>query len=252
MRILVILPTYNEAENVLSLVEQILAHGENIEVLVVDDNSPDGTGEIVARAGEGNPHLHLLRRPGKLGLGGAYLTGFQFAIDYGYDLIFTMDCDHSHNPQYLPDFIRAMQDNDMVIGSRYIPGGGIENWPRHRQILSSFANFYARTLLRLHVRDCTSGYRCYRRVVLESVDLFSIRSSGYSFLEEFVWRVQRAGFSIGEVPILFVQRTAGVSKIDSSEIYRAAWHVLRNGLFPPRTVPKKSRTKKNGERPNRD
>ncbi len=252
MRILVILPTYNEAENVLSLVEQILAHEADIDVLVVDDNSPDGTGEIVARAGEANPHLHLLRRPGKLGLGGAYLSGFRFAMDHGYDLIFTMDCDHSHDPRYLPDFLIAMRDHDLVIGSRYIRGGGIDNWPWHRQILSRFANLYARFLLRLPVRDCTSGYRCYRRVVLESVDAFSIRSSGYSFLEEFVLRVHRAGFSIGEVPIVFVQRTAGVSKIDSSEIYRAAWHVLRSAVFPPRVSPSKPRTPEQDERPNLD
>jgi hypothetical protein len=127
----------------------------------------------------------------------------------------------------------AMHDHDMVIGSRYVPGGCIENWPYHRQLLSAFANSYARALLRLPVHDCTSGYRCYSRKVLQAVDPFSIRASGYSFLEEMVWRVHRAGFRIGEIPIVFVQRTAGVSKIDSSEIYRAAWHVLRTALLPP-------------------
>jgi len=183
-RILIILPTYNEAENVIALATEVLAQDSRIEVLVVDDNSPDGTGEIVAGAKQNMPRLHLLSRPGKLGLGTAYLAGFRYGLDNGFDLVFTMDCDFSHNPKYLPTMLSAMQTNDMVIGSRYVPGGGIENWPWHRRLLSAFANFYARTLLRLEVRDCTAGYRGYTREVLETVDPFRIRSSGYSFLEE--------------------------------------------------------------------
>ncbi len=233
MRRLVVLPTYNEAANVLPLVAAVLTEDASLDVLVVDDGSPDGTGDLVAREQTNDRRIHLLRRPGKLGLGSAYLAGFRFGLDQGYDCVLTMDCDHSHSPRYLPAILQAMREHDMVIGSRYVPGGSIENWPAHRQTLSAFANLYARTLLRLPVNDCTSGYRCYTREVLETVDPFSIRASGYSFLEEMVWRVHRCGFRIGEVPIVFVQRNAGVSKIDSSEIYRAAWHVLRTAVFPP-------------------
>jgi dolichol-phosphate mannosyltransferase len=233
-RKLVILPTYNEAPNVLDLSREVLAAADTIDVLVVDDNSPDGTGDLVARAAQTESRLRLLARPRKLGLGTAYLAGFRFALEHGYDCAITMDCDRSHNPRYLPAMLAAMERHDLVIGSRYAPGGGILNWPRHRVLLSAFANSYARVLLRLPIRDCTSGFRCYRRLVLETVDPWSVRSSGYSFLEEMAWRVYRCGFRIGEIPILFEQRVAGKSKIDSSEIYRAAWHVLATALRPPR------------------
>ncbi len=231
MRALVILPTYNEADNVLPLSGEILAKDASIEVLVVDDNSPDGTGDLVQGAQPEEPRLHLLRRPSKLGLGSAYLAGFRYALERGYQRVLTMDGDRSHNPRYIPEILAAMADHDMVIGSRYVPGGGIASWPWHRRILSAFANFYTRTLLKLPVRDCTSGYRCYSREALETVDPFQIRSSGYSFLEEMAWRVHRCGFRIGEIPILFEERKAGASKIDSSEIYLAAWHVLSTALW---------------------
>jgi dolichol-phosphate mannosyltransferase len=236
MRTLVILPTYNEAENVATMVEQVLAQSPDVDVLVVDDNSPDGTSAIVGKLRETEPRLQLLTRAAKLGLGTAYLAGFHFALDHDYGRMLTMDCDGSHNPAYIPAILDAMATNDVVVGSRYVPGGGIENWPAHRRALSWFANAYARLLLRVPIGDCTSGYRCYSRRVIEGVEPFSIRSSGYSFLEEMVWRVHHAGFRIGEIPIVFVQRTLGVSKIDSTEIYRAAWHVLRTACFPP-TVP---------------
>jgi dolichol-phosphate mannosyltransferase len=232
-RVLVITPTYNEADNVLALTADVLFQDPCIEVLVVDDNSPDGTGDLVEGAQKEEARLHLLRRPGKLGLGTAYLAGFKYGLEHGFDHIFTMDCDFSHNPKYLGEMLNALNHHDMVIGSRYVPGGGVENWPLHRRLLSAFANFYARTLLRLKVRDCTAGYRGYRREVLETVDPFQIRSSGYSFLEEMAWRVTRCGFSIGEIPIIFEQRKAGSSKIESSEIYLAAWYVLSTALKPP-------------------
>jgi dolichol-phosphate mannosyltransferase len=226
MRAVVILPSYNEAENVLPLSADVLSRDASLEVLVVDDNSPDGTGDLVDKAREDEPRLHLLRRPGKLGLGSAYLAGFREALVRGADLVLTMDCDYSHHPRYLPGMLQAMEQADMVIGSRYVPGGGVENWALRRRLLSRFANFYTRVLLRLPVRDCTAGFRCYRREVIERVDPFTIESSGYSFLEEMVWRVHRHGFRIREIPIVFEDRTRGDSKIDSSEIYRAAWHVL--------------------------
>jgi dolichol-phosphate mannosyltransferase len=226
MRAVVILPSYNEAENVLPLSADVLSRDPEIEVVVVDDNSPDGTGDLVEEARRSEPRLHLLRRPGKLGLGSAYLAGFRFALDLGAELVLTMDCDYSHHPRYLPAVLAAAKQADMVIGSRYVPGGGVSNWPLPRRLLSRFANAYTRVLLRVPVHDCTAGFRCYRREVLERVDAFSIATSGYSFLEEMVWRVHRAGFRIAEVPIVFEDRTLGVSKIDHTEIYRAAWHVF--------------------------
>jgi len=232
-RALVVLPTYNEAENVLQISSEVLATDPAVEVLVVDDSSPDGTGDLVRGALPTEPRIHLLERPGKLGLGTAYLAGFRYGLDEGYDRVFTMDCDGSHNPKYLPGMLAAMDSCDVVIGSRYVKGGGILNWPAHRRALSAFANFYARTLLRLPVRDCTAGFRGYSRRVLETVEPFAIRASGYSFLEEMAWRVARCGFRIVEIPIVFEQRRAGASKIDSSEIYLAALHVLKTALRPP-------------------
>ena len=228
-----VLPTYDEAENILPLCEEVLAVAPGIEVLVVDDASPDGTGELVAHRAWTEPRLHLLRRPGKLGLGTAYLAGFRYGLDHDFDQIFTMDADFSHNPRYIPQMLEAMERYDVVIGSRYVPGGGIENWPLFRRVLSAFANFYARALLRLPVRDCTAGFRCYSAEVLSTVEPFGIKASGYSFLEEMAFRVCRCGFRVGEIPIVFENRRSGSSKIDSPEIYRAAWHVLATALFPP-------------------
>ena len=230
MRAIVILPSYNEALNVLPLSADVLSRDASLEVLVVDDNSPDGTGDLVAEAARSEPRLHLLRRPGKLGLGSAYLAGFRYALDHGADLVLTMDCDYSHHPRYLPAMLAAMRDADMVIGSRYVPGGGVLNWALRRRLLSRFANFYTRLLLGVPVRDCTAGFRCYSRQVLLDVDPFSIRSSGYAFLEEMVWLVHSHGYRIAEIPIVFEDRTRGDSKIDSREIYRAAWNVLTNAL----------------------
>ena len=234
MRALVVLPTYNEAENVLLLAEEVFRQAPEVEILVVDDASPDGTGDMVEEKGREEARLHLLRREGKLGLGTAYLAGFRYGLDHGYDMVLTMDCDFSHHPRYLPNVLAGMADHDMMIGSRYVPGGGVANWPLHRRFLSRFANLYTRILLRLPVKDCTAGFRCYHRRVLEHVDPFGVKSSGYSFLEEMVMRVHRAGFRIGETPILFEDRERGVSKINKSEIWRAAWHVLQTALSPPR------------------
>jgi len=233
MRSLVIVPSYNEAQNVLPLSADVMSRDPGLEMLVVDDASPDGTADLVAQTAANEPRLHLLRRPAKLGLGSAYLAGFRHGLDAGYDHILTMDCDYSHHPRYLPRILAAMSSADLVIGSRYAPGGGITNWPVHRRLLSRFANAYTRILLGLPVRDCTAGFRCYTREVLESVDPFSIRSSGYAFLEEMVWRVHRCGFRIAEIPIVFEDRTRGDSKIHTSEIYRAAWHVVATAIRRP-------------------
>ncbi|MEZ5978253.1 MAG: polyprenol monophosphomannose synthase [Planctomycetota bacterium] len=233
MRCLVVLPTYDERENVLPLVRMVLASSPDVDVLVVDDGSPDGTGRLVLEASAEEPRLELLDRGRKLGLGTAYLAGFRRAIDRGYALVATMDCDFSHHPRFLPDLLRGMADHDLVIGSRYVPGGGIANWPLSRRFLSGFANLYTRALLRLPVRDCTSGFRCYRCDVLERVDPWNSTASGYAFLEEMVWRFHRIGARIGETPILFEDRTRGRSKISRSEIWRAAAHVVRTAFTRP-------------------
>jgi dolichol-phosphate mannosyltransferase len=235
MRALIVLPTYNEAENVIPLSEDVLALDDRIEVLVVDDNSPDGTADLVENAQRDEPRLHLLRRPGKLGLGSAYLAGFRFGLEREYEYVLTMDCDYSHHPSYLPHMLQVAAGADLVIGSRYVAGGGIANWPRRRRLLSRFANFYTRVLLRVPVHDCTAGFRCYNREVLEWIEPFEIRASGYSFLEEMVWRIHHAGFTVREIPIVFEDRRRGTSKIDRAEIWRAAAHVLRTTFRrPPR------------------
>ncbi len=225
-RVLIVIPTYNEAENILPLVREILAQDPSLEALVVDDASPDGTGQRVAAAARSEPRLSLLARSGKLGLGSAYQAGFRHGLEHGYDWILTMDADGSHAPRHLPALLDAARGCDLAVGSRYVPGGAIRHWAAYRRALSAFANLYTRTLLGLSVRDCTSGYRAYARRVLEAIDPFGVRSSGYSFLEEVLYRAQRAGFRIAEVPIVFEDRTAGASKISHHEIYRAAWHVL--------------------------
>ena len=230
---LVVVPSYNEALNVLPLTRDVLDQDPRLEVLVVDDASPDGTGRLVEKAAADEGRLHLLEREGKLGLGSAYQAGFRYALDRDYERVLTMDCDFSHDPAYLPGMLAAADQADVVIGSRYTPGGGVANWPLARKLLSRFANLYTQTLLRLPVHDCTAGFRCYSREVLETVDPFAVRGSGYSFLEEMVWRVHRAGFEIIEIPIVFQDRTKGSSKINQSEIYRAAWHVLELALRPP-------------------
>lgn len=232
-RSLVVLPTYDEAENVLLLSAEVLAQDPSLDVLVIDDNSPDGTGDLVEAQMPKEPRLQLLRREGKLGLGSAYLAGFREALAGDYARVITMDCDFSHPPRYLPGILEASKRYDLVIGSRYVPGGGIANWPFHRRALSAWANFYTRTLLRLPVRDCTAGFRCYRREVLEAVNPFAVEVSGYSFLEELVWRIHHSGFSIGEFPIVFEDRLRGASKINRSEIFRAAFHVLATAFRRP-------------------
>jgi dolichol-phosphate mannosyltransferase len=226
-----IVPTYNESENIKALVTQLLALPTDILVIVVDDNSPDGTGDIADRLAEENPgRIEVIHRAGKLGLGTAYIAGFKRALAGRADLICTMDADFSHNPRYIPDMVEKIgQGYDLVIGSRYVPGGGTSGCTFDRKLLSWGANAFARTVLGLRAHDTTAGFRCYRREVLESVQLDEIKASGYSFLIEMLHRVHRRGWQVGEVPIVFENRRLGTSKISRNEVTRAMGTVLRLG-----------------------
>lgn len=224
---IVIVPTYNEAENVPPLIERILSLEENVDVLIVDDNSPDGTGEAADAIAAENSRVQVIHRAAKLGLGTAYTAGFTRALQQGYDRIMTMDADFSHNPRYIPALLRLTETYDLAIGSRYVPGGGVRLWGLHRRLLSHGANLFARSMLGLHAHDCTAGFRCYRASVLETVDPHSILADGYSYLLEMLWRVQKAGFSVAETPIVFTDRRRGASKISQKEIFHAAGTVFR-------------------------
>lgn len=234
MKAAVVVPTYNERENIGLLVEEILRLPLDIQVVVVDDNSPDGTGELLDEIASRQPALHVIHRPGKLGLGTAHIAGFRRALQMDVDCILSMDADFSHHPRYIPDLVDAVQQKDIVIGSRYVPGGGSVECGLNRTLLSRGANAFARSLLGLRAHDCTAGFRCYRRGVLENAPLNQIFSNGYSFLIEILYKCQRLGYSVGEVPIIFENRQRGSSKISKTEIARAAYTVLRltpNRLF---------------------
>jgi glycosyltransferase involved in cell wall biosynthesis len=226
-RALVVLPTYNERENIESLIRAILSLDSEFDVLVVDDNSPDGTGDLVASLGEARREVSLIRRPRKLGLGTAYLAGFRHALERDYAQVVTMDADFSHSPEYLPALRELGRGADLAIGSRYVSGGGAEGWPVRRKIISGTANFLARTVLSLSTHDCTAGFRCYKRDTLLAIDPGSIRSSGYSFLIEMLYRVEKAGLRVREMPIVFVDRKAGSSKISRSEVYKSLYTLAR-------------------------
>lgn len=236
MKLSVVVPTYNEMENIEALVTALLALPLELDVVVVDDNSPDGTGEIADRLAEAHPgHVHVVHREGKLGLGTAYIAGFYAALEAGSDLILTMDADFSHPPRFIPEMVQKIEQGyDLVIGSRYVPGGGTIQctWPRI--FLSWGANTIARTLLGLKAHDVTAGFRCYRREVLEDIALDRIFSNGYSFLTEMLYKVKVRGWRIGEIPIIFQNRQQGASKISRNEIIKALYTVLR--LFAARLV----------------
>ncbi len=231
---LVVVPTYNEADNIAELVRMLLELPLDIGVVVVDDNSPDGTGEVADSLAAAYPgRVWVVHRAGKLGLGTAYLAGFKLALDPALaggrvERVMTMDADFSHHPRFIPALVEASRrGHDLVIGSRYVRGGGTPDFPFRRRLLSAGANAFARTMLGLRAHDATAGFRCYRRQVLESLPLDTIFSSGYSFLIEMLYLVQHAGFSVGEVPITFLDRTQGKSKISEQEILRAIYTVLR-------------------------
>jgi dolichol-phosphate mannosyltransferase len=227
-RALVIVPTYNERHNIARLVDCVLAADGRIDILVVDDASPDGTGAIVDAIAAENPRVHVIHRAAKLGLGTAYIAGFKWALARNYDFIFEMDADFSHDPAHLPEFLRAIQSADLVLGSRYQHGRvTVVNWPIARLLLSYAANVYARVVTGLRVFDATGGFKCFRRRVLEALDLDAIRSSGYAFQIEVSFRAWKKGFRIAEIPIVFVDRTEGESKMSKKIVREAVWMVWR-------------------------
>ncbi len=227
-RAIVIVPTYNERENIARLIETVLAEDMRLEVLVVDDGSPDGTGDIVESIALSTQRVHLLRRPKKLGLGTAYVAGFRWGLERGYEYLFEMDADFSHDPTHLREFLRAIQDADLVLGSRYRDGRvSVVNWPISRLILSYFANVYARSVTGLPVWDGTGGFKCFRREVLESIDLNKVRSNGYAFQIEMSFRAWKRDYRIVEIPIVFVDRTEGTSKMSKAIVREAVWMVWR-------------------------
>ncbi len=239
---IVIVPTYNERNNLPRLVDRVLALEPRFEVLVVDDNSPDGTGEVADRVAAARSEVHVLHRPGKQGLGRAYVAGFKWALAQGYEFIFEMDADHSHNPDQLPDLLAAAQDADLALGSRYLGGIRVLDWDLKRLLISSFGNWYARAVTGLPYSDLTGGFKCYRRRTLEAIDLDRIHSIGYAFQIEMTWWAARRGMRITEVPIVFHGRDKGETKFSKSIIWEAVWTVwkLRLGLIrndPPRAVP---------------
>ena len=231
-RALVVIPTYNEAMNLPQIAPQVLAQDARLEILVVDDNSPDGTGAIADELARTNQRIHTLHRGGKLGLGTAYITGFKWALERGYDYIFEMDADFSHDPAHLRDFLKAIGDADVVLGSRYLQGRvTVVNWPMGRLVLSYLANIYARWVTGLRIWDLTGGFKCFRRHVLEAIDLSQVVSNGYAFQIEMSVRAWRKGFKLREIPIVFVDRTEGQSKMNRAIVREAVWKVPRLRLM---------------------
>ena len=226
-RALIIFPTYNERENIEGIIEAVLEVDPRIEVLVVDDNSPDGTGKLVAKLAESNEKVNLIEREEKAGLGSAYIEGFRYALRKGYDYIFEMDADFSHDPQYIPEFLKKIKDYDLVIGSRYIMGVNVINWPMKRLLLSYYANIYTRIVTGLPLKDATGGFKCFRREVLEGIDLGKVKSDGYSFQIEVSYKAWKKGYRICEIPIVFVDRQAGKSKMSKKIVREAIWMVWR-------------------------
>lgn len=231
MRVLTVIPTYNEKENLPIVVERLRAAVPDCDILVVDDNSPDGTGQLANSMAAEDSHINVLHRTVKDGLGGAYLAGFDWGLEAGYDVLVEMDADCSHQPEQLPLLLQAVESGaDLAIGSRYVPGGKTKNWPLHRQILSRGANLYTRLILGTKVKDITAGYRAYRREALQKLNLEGIDSKGYVFQVDLAWRSEQAGLKIVEVPITFVEREIGSSKMDGNIIVDSMTKVTRWGL----------------------
>jgi len=227
VKALVVIPTYNERENLPELLRQIFAQGLSLEVLIIDDNSPDGTGAVADGLAQADPRVHVMHRAAKMGLGSAYVAGFRYALERDYDAVFEMDADFSHNPESLPVFLRELENADLVVGSRYLHGVTVVNWPLKRLVLSYGANVYSRVITGIPIKDLTGGFKCFRRLVLESVDLSRVRSDGYGFQIEMNYKAWRTGFRIKEIPIMFVDRRAGESKMNQKIVWEAAWMVWR-------------------------
>lgn len=227
MRAIIAVPTYNERENITQLVRDIQRVAPSADILIIDDNSPDGTGQIADDMAARDQSIHVLHRPGKLGLGTAYIAGFRYAIEQGYDLVFEMDADFSHNPAYLPQFLELAQHADLVIGSRYIKGGGTPNWAPLRKFISGGGNTFARAVLGIPVHDCTGGYRCFRTAALRTLNLGAIRAQGYAFQVEMAYNFWKSGFRIRETPIIFEDRRVGKSKMSRKIFIEAFLWVLR-------------------------
>ena len=227
MKPLIIIPTFNEKENIEDITRAVLAIPHGFEVLIVDDNSPDGTGDIADRLVENDPRIHVLHRAEKQGLGQAYIAGFRWGLAREYDLLFEMDADFSHRPDYLNDFMVAIGDADLVLGSRYISGVNVINWPLGRLLISYFANRYSQVITGLPVRDATGGFKCFRRKVLESIDLDKVKSTGYAFQIEMTMRAAARGFTVREIPIVFYDRSRGTSKMSFGIAREAAFMVWK-------------------------
>lgn len=227
MKPIVVIPTYNEADNVVGIIDAVLPQIENLNVLIVDDNSPDGTANLVREKMKHNDRIHLIERAGKMGLGTAYCDGFIYCLDKGFDAIFEMDADFSHDPNDLPRLLEELENNDLVLGSRYITGVNVVNWPLSRLILSYGASMYTRIITGLPIMDTTGGFKCFRSDILRKIDLKAIHSNGYGFQIEMNYRVWKLGGKIKEVPIVFTDRRSGVSKMNRSIIWEAIFLVWR-------------------------
>lgn len=229
-RVLVVVPTYNEKDNVRLIADRLFGAVPSVHLLVVDDSSPDGTGEIADELAAADERVHVLHRTEKAGLGAAYIAGFAWAKEHGYDVVVEMDADGSHSPEQLPRLLAALEHADLVLGSRWVEGGRVVNWPRSREILSRGGNAYARTMLRLPLQDATGGYRAYRREVLDSLPLGEVASQGYCFQVDLAWQTWKAGWEVVEVPITFVEREHGESKMSRAIVLEALWRVTWWGL----------------------
>lgn len=224
---LVIIPTYNEMENIPRLLPIVLSQDDSIDILIVDDNSKDGTAQFIIEQQKSNNRLHLLQREKKLGLGTAYIAGFKYALENNFDYIFEMDADFSHEPKEIPNFLKAIKDNDLVLGSRYIDGVRVLNWPMKRLLLSFFASVYTRIITGMPIKDATGGFKCFRRKVLENIDLNKVQSNGYSFQIEMTFKAYKKGFKIKEIPIVFMDRVKGTSKMSKKIVYEAVFMVWK-------------------------
>ena len=236
MKSLIVIPTYNERENIAELIAQVFANAPTTDLLIIDDNSPDGTGKLVDQLAASDARIHVMHRPGKMGLGTAYVAGFHYAIDHGYELVFEMDADFSHDPSFLPHFFAAAENADLVIGSRYIPGGGTPNWSPLRKFISGGGNIFARAVLGIPIHDCTGGYRCYRVAALSKLNLDAISAQGYAFQVEMAYNFWKSGFRWRETPIIFEDRRVGKSKMSRKIFIEAFIWVMRARVTGDKTV----------------